>query len=435
MPSTIIVNFMTTQHKASVGMTTGFPDVCKTPAPPAPSPVPIPYPNVGMSSMASSKVTKKVKNNGQKVMVKGSAYTITSGDEAGVMFGVISNRIKGKSEILNCSFDVKYEGKGVGRLTDPHGNNCGSKCNVPVVGEVQAPNIVVALWRGWRQEAACKRVKKNCHREGEKKKEVLKKCGMDEDHANAISKVCKAEPPSSITFRSTNTDSLRHIKSGFRPKGSDIKEKTISKSRMDDYAGYLDENQMGDLDEVYGLVGEYDSNGKLKGVKTTEGYIPLDDIPPSPLSDGSVHKKGVAYTGDYDAHDCFGKGGQRLTNGSAGEKSQRRRINRSIGRKSAGGMVQHGPQNNYTDYCKAEGIEPLCKLQLPDVSAEEPLLAFDENGEMYELSSEKQLRDYYKCKGQDVPEEWDEPKRSEIEACVERQSAAKGKKPVKFPKT
>lgn len=139
MPSTVTVNFLTTQHKASSGVTAAFPDVCKTPAPPAPSPVPIPYPNVGNSSMASVKVTKRVSNDSQKVVVKGSAYAMTSGDEPGVAMGVISSKIKGKSEIMNQSFNVKFEGKGVGRLTDPHGNNAGSKPNVPCPGEVQPP--------------------------------------------------------------------------------------------------------------------------------------------------------------------------------------------------------------------------------------------------------------------------------------------------------
>ena len=35
-----------------MGMDTGFPDVCLTPAPPAPAPVPVPYPNIAMGPMA-----------------------------------------------------------------------------------------------------------------------------------------------------------------------------------------------------------------------------------------------------------------------------------------------------------------------------------------------------------------------------------------------
>ena len=144
MPSTVIVNFLTTQHKLSSGVTSAFPDVCKTPAPPAPSPIPIPYPNIGNSISASSKVTKKVKNDGQKVMVKGSNYTITNGDQAGVALGIISNKIMGKSGPLNQAFSVKYENKGVARLTDPHGNNSGSKFNSPNPAQVQPVNVLIS---------------------------------------------------------------------------------------------------------------------------------------------------------------------------------------------------------------------------------------------------------------------------------------------------
>src|SRR4029079_7327532 len=39
-----------------MGIDTGFPDVCLTPAPPAPAPVPIPYPNIGAGPTASPAV-------------------------------------------------------------------------------------------------------------------------------------------------------------------------------------------------------------------------------------------------------------------------------------------------------------------------------------------------------------------------------------------
>ena len=44
---------------------------------------------------------------------------------------------------------------------------------------------------------------------------------------------------------------------------------------------------------------------------------------------------------------------------------------------------------------------------MPDVSPKEPLLAFDKSGGVYKIETEEQLRAYYKCKGQEVPEEWD----------------------------
>jgi hypothetical protein len=44
---------------------------------------------------------------------------MSSGDEAGSAGGgVVSNKIKGKAEFVNYSFDVKVEGKGVARAMD-----------------------------------------------------------------------------------------------------------------------------------------------------------------------------------------------------------------------------------------------------------------------------------------------------------------------------
>ena len=117
MPGTVFANSRGVVHKGSGGMSTVFPDVCKTPSPGGP--IPIPYPNIGMASNASSGPTK-VKTDGQMPMVKGAKYTMTSGDEAGSAGGgVMSNSIKGEAEFMMYSFDVKFEGKNVCRLGDP----------------------------------------------------------------------------------------------------------------------------------------------------------------------------------------------------------------------------------------------------------------------------------------------------------------------------
>jgi len=42
----------------------------------------------------------------------------STGDEAGSLLGVASNKIKGKAEFVMFSFDVKFEGKGVARSFD-----------------------------------------------------------------------------------------------------------------------------------------------------------------------------------------------------------------------------------------------------------------------------------------------------------------------------
>ncbi len=113
MPVTVGVNMRSVVHQASNGVTIAFPDVCKTPAPPAP-PIPIPYPNIAKSSDTSDG-TKKVKCDGNSICHKDSNFMMSTGDEAGSLMGIVSNKIKGKAEFVGFSFDVKAEGKGVTR--------------------------------------------------------------------------------------------------------------------------------------------------------------------------------------------------------------------------------------------------------------------------------------------------------------------------------
>jgi hypothetical protein len=118
MGQTTFANMRGIVHKGSGGMSTVFPDVCKTPAPPSPSPIPIPYPNIGMASDASQGPSS-VKTDGQMPMVKGAKYSRSSGDEAGTLGGVISSVNMNECEYMMYSFDVKFEGKNVCRLGDP----------------------------------------------------------------------------------------------------------------------------------------------------------------------------------------------------------------------------------------------------------------------------------------------------------------------------
>lgn len=122
MPATVTVNMRTVVHKSSNGITTAFPDVCKTPAPPAP-PIPIPYPNIAQST-DTAQGSKKVKCDGNPICHKSSNFQMSTGDEAGSAGGgVASNKIKGKSEFVSFSFDVKVEGKNVTRAFDMMLNN------------------------------------------------------------------------------------------------------------------------------------------------------------------------------------------------------------------------------------------------------------------------------------------------------------------------
>lgn len=116
MGVTVGVNNLSVVHKSSSGVTIAFPDVCKTPSPAGP--IPIPYPNIAKSS-DTAKGTKKVKCDGNPVCVKDSNFSMSTGDEAGSAGGgVASNKMKGKAEFVNFSFDVKFEGKNVARAFD-----------------------------------------------------------------------------------------------------------------------------------------------------------------------------------------------------------------------------------------------------------------------------------------------------------------------------
>ena len=140
MPATVSVNMRTVVHASSSGICMGFPDVCKTPAPPAP-PIPIPYPNIAQSS-DTAKGSSTVKCDGNPIMLEGSNFSTSTGDEAGSIGGLISSVTKGKAEFQMYSFDVKVDGKSVPRLMDIMVLN---KMNTPPFPLMQPPAIVVLI--------------------------------------------------------------------------------------------------------------------------------------------------------------------------------------------------------------------------------------------------------------------------------------------------
>ena len=143
MPVTVSVNNLSVVHKDSNGVTIAFPDVCKTPSPGGP--IPIPYPNIAKSSDTANG-TKKVKCDGNPVCVKDSNFQMSTGDEGGSAGGgVASNKIKGKAEFVNFSFDVKFEGKNVARAFDPMLHN---DKNTPPFPVLQGPVIAMGQDKG-----------------------------------------------------------------------------------------------------------------------------------------------------------------------------------------------------------------------------------------------------------------------------------------------
>lgn len=143
MPVTVGVNYLSVVHKDSMGITMAFPDVCKTPAPPAP-PIPIPYPNIA-KSQDTSQGTTTVKCDGNPTCVKDSNFMTSVGDEPGSLFGIVSNKVKGKAEFVNFSFDVKFEGKNVARAFDLMLHN---DKNTPPFPVIQGPVIAMGGDKG-----------------------------------------------------------------------------------------------------------------------------------------------------------------------------------------------------------------------------------------------------------------------------------------------
>lgn len=123
-------------HKGSDGVSVAtLPDVCKTPAPGGP--VPIPYPNVSMSSMLAKGSTTVKADGGMMIATKGSEFSISNGDEAGVAGGVVSSTFMKESSWILYAFDVKIDGANACRLTDKKFHNHQNTVNL--AGELQAP--------------------------------------------------------------------------------------------------------------------------------------------------------------------------------------------------------------------------------------------------------------------------------------------------------
>ena len=135
MPVTIKVNgtSLSLVHKFSTGITTAtIPDVCKTPSPGGP--VPIPYPNIANSIMLSSG-TSTVKGDKAMAANKGSKFTLSNGDNAGVAGGVKSSTFMKEAAWILYSFDVKMDRKNTCRLTDKMFHNSENAANL--AGELQ----------------------------------------------------------------------------------------------------------------------------------------------------------------------------------------------------------------------------------------------------------------------------------------------------------
>ncbi|GAA0754583.1 DUF4150 domain-containing protein [Ideonella azotifigens] len=104
-------------HKGGSWMSIAtVPDVCKTPTPGGP--VPMPYPNISQSSTLSDGTTTVKVDGGNMAAIKGSKFSMSSGDEPGTVGGVKSNTFKQASTWILYSFDVKLDGQNACRFSD-----------------------------------------------------------------------------------------------------------------------------------------------------------------------------------------------------------------------------------------------------------------------------------------------------------------------------
>lgn len=139
MPVTVNANGLSVVHRGSSGIASAtMPDVCKTPSPPG-SPTPVPYPNVAMSSDLMEG-TVSVTVDGQMAAVQGSKFVKSTGDEAGVAGGVISNVFIMEATFISFSPTVSMDGRPVCRLSDKMLMNRGNTACLG--GEMQAPVLV-----------------------------------------------------------------------------------------------------------------------------------------------------------------------------------------------------------------------------------------------------------------------------------------------------
>ena len=122
-------------------MNMGFPDVCKVPV--GPAIVPMPFPNVAVSSSHIPSVFNVVIGGGLAENLA-TAGTISNGDQAGAVGGVVSNLIMGPDRPMLGSMKVMIGGPFATRLTSTNGQN-GMPPNIVGVSITPAQVQVVLL--------------------------------------------------------------------------------------------------------------------------------------------------------------------------------------------------------------------------------------------------------------------------------------------------
>jgi hypothetical protein len=122
------------------GVCNATPDVCKTP----PYSAPMPYPVIAQAAQANpGTVAKKVTVENQPAFMVNTMITMSSGDEAGSVGGVMSGMIKGPCKYMKGSSKVTVEGQPAAHHTSTVGMN-GANANAPM-GVQTAPSQAKVL--------------------------------------------------------------------------------------------------------------------------------------------------------------------------------------------------------------------------------------------------------------------------------------------------
>jgi hypothetical protein len=96
-----------------------------------------------MNNARGTSCARKVKICKKKAVTKNTVISMSTGDEAGSMMGVVSNKIKDSTQFRTGSMKVKVEGHPLVHLTCLTGQN-GNNANMPAGCHV-APSQVKVL--------------------------------------------------------------------------------------------------------------------------------------------------------------------------------------------------------------------------------------------------------------------------------------------------
>ncbi|EJO2019576.1 DUF4150 domain-containing protein [Vibrio vulnificus] len=139
MGVTVGANGLSIVHKGSGGEANAtLPDVCLTTV--GKPVVPIPYGNNAKSADLAGGTTTISMDGGNSVAIKGSTFSKSTGDAGGDKKGVASGTIEAEAKFISASPTVKFEGKGVCRLSDQMTMN---KANTMCLGGAQNPSVSV----------------------------------------------------------------------------------------------------------------------------------------------------------------------------------------------------------------------------------------------------------------------------------------------------